>query len=226
MFGWAHHTYLLPTYPWIRYVAYGISMTEWIVLASLILSWRNSLKQPKKETYPMAYRFLMATDFWLFLNLILALLFSIPAINFFTHGTHVTVAHAMGTTIGINTTILISGLLFIAKKVYPDFNSRGYFIRKGFWVFNISLFIFWCSLLTAGIKKSYWMYVVKEGLFSEMQEGLTWVYIAVFISGIGLFISISMVVLPLLRFFISSVRLQKPRQKYSLLLLRNFFRKG
>ncbi len=31
MFGWAHHTYILPISPWIRYLAYVTSMTEWIV---------------------------------------------------------------------------------------------------------------------------------------------------------------------------------------------------
>ena len=199
MFGWAHHTYMLPTQPWIRYVAYGISMTEWVVLGSMILSWKKSLGPSKKEAYPMAYRFLMATDFWIFLNLILALLFSIPAINFFTHGTHVTVAHSMGTTIGINTTILLSSLLFILSKVNGNFNTSQLYIRRGFQLFNVSLFFFWCALLAAGIKKSYWMYVVKEGLFSEMQEGLIVVYSLVFVFGIGLFVSMLMIAIPMLR---------------------------
>ncbi len=65
MFGWAHHTYLLPTQPWIRYVAYGISMTEWIVLASIIYNWKRSVLKVEKENNPMAYRFLLATDFWI-----------------------------------------------------------------------------------------------------------------------------------------------------------------
>ena len=75
MFGWAHHTYLLPTQPWIRYVAYAISMTEWVVLASIIYNWKHSVLKVEKENHPMAYRFLLSTDLWIFLNIILALLF-------------------------------------------------------------------------------------------------------------------------------------------------------
>ena len=48
MFGWAHHTYIIPHKPWIRILAYGISMTEWIILGSMILNWRKSLNQKQK----------------------------------------------------------------------------------------------------------------------------------------------------------------------------------
>ncbi|HBC02618.1 MAG TPA: hypothetical protein DC015_00085, partial [Aequorivita sp.] len=178
MFGWAHHTYLLPTQPWIRYVAYAISMTEWIVLASIIYNWKRSVLKIEKENHPMAYRFLLATDFWIFINIILALLFSIPAINFFTHGTHVTVAHSMGTTIGINTTILFSALFFIAHYVRPQLKTDTKWVKRGFVAFNISLFIFFVSLIIAGAKRSYWMYVSKEGSFAEMQDSIVPYYIS------------------------------------------------
>jgi len=74
--------YLVPTQPWIRYVTYAISMTEWIVLASIIYNWTRSVLKVEKENHLMAYRFLLSTDLWIFLNIIIALLFSIPAINF------------------------------------------------------------------------------------------------------------------------------------------------
>src|SRR5690554_7380910 len=59
---------------------------------------------------------MLLADFWIFLNIILALLISIPAINLFTHGTHITVAYSMGTTIGINTLILLSSVTFILEQ--------------------------------------------------------------------------------------------------------------
>ncbi len=206
MFGWAHHTYLLPTQPWIRYVAYAVSMTEWIVLASIIYNWKRSVLKVEKENHPMAYRFLLATDFWIFLNIILALLFSIPAINFFTHGTHITVAHSMGTTIGINTTILFSALFFILHQLYPDFETDRKWVKRGFVSFNISLFFFWISLLIAGGKKSYWMYVSKNGLFSEMQDSLIPYYISFFIFGIGIFVSLLIVAFPIFKAFFHKIK--------------------
>lgn len=206
MFGWAHHTYLLPTQPWIRYVAYAISMTEWIVLASIIYNWKRSVLKVEKENHPMAYRFLLATDFWIFINIILALLFSIPAINFFTHGTHITVAHSMGTTIGINTTILFSALFFIAHHLRPKLKMDTRWVMRGFVAFNISLFIFFVSLIIAGAKRSYWMYVSKEGSFAEMQDSIVPYYISFFIFGIGIFVSLLIVATPIFKALLQKIK--------------------
>ena len=51
------------------------------------------------------------------LNLVLSISISIPAINFYTHGTHITVAHAMGSTIGINTLLLLASITLIVDDV-------------------------------------------------------------------------------------------------------------
>lgn len=199
MFGWAHHTYIIPIQPWIRYVAYGISMTEWIVLGYIIYTWKQSLSTKSKQEHSTAYKFLIAADFWVFLNLILALLFSIPSINFFTHGTHITVAHSMGTTIGINTTILLASVFFIVSKINTGYNTNQLLIKRSYYLFNISLFFFWCSLLYAGIKKSNWMYFTKDILFSEMQDSLYYIYIAFLVFGIGIVISITILSIVLMK---------------------------
>lgn len=84
MFGWAHHTYFLPTLPWIRYVAYIVSMSEWIVLASIIYDWKRVIVVSSSHKHYMAIRLMKTADFWIFCNLILALIISIPAINYYT----------------------------------------------------------------------------------------------------------------------------------------------
>ena len=206
MFGWAHHTYLLPTQPWIRYVAYGISMTEWIVLAYIIYTWKRSVLKVEKENHPMAYRFLLATDLWIFINIIIALLFSIPAINFYTHGTHITVAHSMGTTIGINTTILFSALFFIVHHLFPTYETVRKWTIRGFVAFNISLFFFCASLFAAGVKRSYWMYITKDGPFAEMQESMVPYYISFFIFGIAIFISLLIVAVPIFKLLLLKLK--------------------
>jgi nitric oxide reductase subunit B len=208
MFGWAHHTYIIPMQPWIRFVAYGISMTEWLLLAHIIYSWKQSLSAQKKETHSMAYKFLITADFWVLLNLILALFFSIPAINFFTHGTHITVAHSMGTTIGINTSILFAALFFIASKINLKDINYTFYAKKGIVLYNVFLMLFWVTLLIAGIKKSHWMYFTKEILFSEMQDSLHFVYISFFVFGIGLVVLILIITTPLLRYFIKYLKIK------------------
>ncbi|HSD14348.1 MAG TPA: cbb3-type cytochrome c oxidase subunit I [Flavobacterium sp.] len=197
MFGWAHHIYIVPTAPWVRYVAYGISMTEWIILFHMIYEWKKSLPESAKIKNLISYKFLVMADAWVFLNLILALLFSIPAINFFTHGTHITVAHSMGTTIGINTTILLASVLFIVNQIKPNFNLSQ--VKIGFRIFNISLLLFWLSLLIAGMKRSYWMYFTKGIPFAEMQSQTHWVYVSFLLFGIGIFIGLLLIVVPVLK---------------------------
>ncbi len=207
MFGWAHHTYIIPTEPWIRYVAYGISMTEWVILGYMIYSWRKSLSEEKKANNTMAYRFLMAADFWIFINLILALLISIPIINFFTHGTHITVAHSMGTTIGINTTILLSSLFYIAARIDTGFKDNIKQLLSGFYIFNGSLLVFFGALIAAGLKRSEWIYFSKNTPFAEMKINLANNYFVFLIAGIVMFISILMLAIPLFKVFLKAYKI-------------------
>ena len=198
MLGWAHHTYIIPTQEWIRYLAYGVSMTEWIIFFHIIYSWKKSLTKQEKQTYCITYKLLLATDFWVFLNIILALLFSIPAINFFTHGTHITVAHSMGTTIGINTTILLASLFFVVGKVKqePIVFSQ---LKKTFYAYNGFLLLFLATLLYAGTVRSNWMYFTKDVPFSEMQSSLHKAYVGFFLFGVGLVVTLLIFAFKLLK---------------------------
>lgn len=199
MFGWAHHIYIVPVAPWIRYLSYATSMTEWIILFHIIYTWKKSLSQSKKALFSLSYRFLAMADFWIFLNLILALLFSIPAINLFTHGTHITVAHSMGTTIGINTTILLASATYIVSLIKPHLNLYSLRNRIGLKMFQISLLGFWISLLVAGARKSNWMYFSKGVAFSQMQQSLHTVYVFFLLFGIGIFGGLLLIVIPILK---------------------------
>jgi nitric oxide reductase subunit B len=210
MFGWAHHTYIIPHKPWIRILAYGISMTEWIILGSMILNWRKSLNQ-KQKINSQAYKWLLSTDVWIFLNLVLALLISIPTINLFTHGTHITVAHSMGTTIGINSTILIAAIFYVVSKENKFFLNR---YRKrlniAFWLFHISFFIFWSSLLYSGYLKVIWdqMDVTKTS-FSEFFADLKPVIHVLVSGGLFLFISIEFITNPLIKALINKSKKER-----------------
>ena len=120
MFNWGHHIYLLPTEKYIHYIAYGVSMTEWIILLRIFYKWSGQIKENKQHYFFFPYRFLMAADYWVIVNLAMGILMSIPAINLYTHGTHITVGHAMGTTIGINVMIILAAAFYFLK---PSFNN-------------------------------------------------------------------------------------------------------
>ena len=197
MFGWAHHVYILPTAPWIRYLAYGISMTEWIILFSIIYDWKKSLSAAKKSEFTLAYQFIRLSDFWIFLNIILALLISIPAVNLFTHGTHITVAHAMGTTIGINTMILLASVTYILETNNSAIAVKR--IQVGTRIFNLSFVLFWICLLLMGLRKTYWTHFEQAISFGQFQHSMHWFYLLFVLFGLGLLIGLYLIAFELLK---------------------------
>jgi len=192
MFGWAHHTYFVPSAAWIRHLAYAVSMTELFILGRIIWNWKSSLSSAKKHLHHIAYYFLISSEVWIFLNLILALLISVPAINIFTHGTYITVAHSMGSTIGINSMILLASVFFILHENCSLAKSiRG--IKVGYWLTNIALIIFWCSLIGAGYNKAI-LSSNSELSFVEIMDQLSSYFITFAISGLILCIGLLVIV--------------------------------
>ena len=60
LFGWAHHTYMLPQSEWIRWMAFFISMTEWVILATLLWDWaqpfdRKVWREQPQHRIPRAF---------------------------------------------------------------------------------------------------------------------------------------------------------------------------
>jgi nitric oxide reductase subunit B len=200
IFNWAHHIYIVPNALWVRYIAYGISMTELIILGKIIWNWKRDLSKALRDFHILAIRFIVASDVWILLNLILAILLSIPAINIFTHGTHLTVAHAMGSTIGINTMILTASCLFLI----PDLTNNQFSIRQGkiisvgFWVMNIILLFFWLALILAGYHKGY-LVIADKLTFQEIMLVIKPYLTVIAVTGIGIFAGILMIFAPQLK---------------------------
>lgn len=201
LFGWAHHIYIVPSAIWIRMISYVMSMTELLILAKIIIDWKNSLEEAKKDFHIVSYKFIVASDVWVFLNLILALTISIPAVNVYTHGTHVTVAHSMGSSIGINTMILLASVFFLVKDVTKsEFSvAQKKQISFGFWMFNMFFTVFWVSLILAGIQKGF--FTVEDKLsFQEIMHKIYPVLLVFAFSGIGIITGLLLIAFPLLQF--------------------------
>lgn len=191
MFNWGHHMYTMTTEPYVRYIGYAVSMTEWVFLLKIIYSWKISVNQAKRLFHYFSYRFIIASETWVFLNLGLALLMSIPAFNLYTHGTHITVAHAMGTTIGINSMILMAaGFEFFTGWCF-NLNKGNRLLKISFWTAQISLLVFWLSLILAGFAKGFWQMGERHESFTQMMQNLTPFFIVFIVSGFAFFLAIS-----------------------------------
>lgn len=185
MFNWGHHIYNLPASSWIRHVSYAISMTEWLILINIIQGFKAKLGQDRKHRHLLSYRFIIAAEYWVLLNLVLALFMSIPAVNRYTHGTHITVAHAMGATIGINTMILLSSLGYVLRIENLEAFWRKKLMR-GFAIVQASLLVFWLSLITAGVLKAWRETGLRLGSFDEIMQPVRIVLHVFVLAGFGL----------------------------------------
>ena len=203
MFNWGHHTYIVPAQTWIKTVAYIISMTELLIVGNIIYNWRKTMSEARKNFHSLPYRFLSAADLWIFLNLILAITISVPAINYYTHGTFITVAHAMGATIGINSMIMFASCFCVAELNNNDEKFSSAKLKSGFWIINTSLAVFWCSLIGAGITKSMIMKVGETLQFYESMSSQMPFYYLILFSGTGIITGIILLGMPLLKKFAS-----------------------
>jgi nitric oxide reductase subunit B len=199
MFNWGHHIYTLPTEKHVKYIGYAVSMTEWIFFARIVYDWRKTLTAIRAGHPGMPYRFLMAADIWVFLNMAQAIAMSIPFINRFTHGTHITVAHAMGTTIGINSMILLAACFEFAHARVMEFDRR--WLKISFWTFQFSLLLFWLSLNAMGIMKGYWQLSMHRESYSSMMLSLRPMFFVFISAGCGLFLSLGYFVTLLVKIF-------------------------
>lgn len=199
MFNWGHHIYTLPTYPYVKHISYAVSMTELFILGRIIWQWKSSVSTARKNYHYTAYRFLMAADIWIFLTLILAIAMSVPAINLYTHGTHITVAHTMGATIGINSFLLLAIAFDILKDSCVPLTKSIKWINRGYYTANISLLIFWISLIAAGVLKAKWQMNNTKIPFSTMMLQLRPYFILFFLSGITLISGLYLILFPLIK---------------------------
>jgi nitric oxide reductase subunit B len=189
MFNWGHHTYVVPANPVIRQVSYIISMTELILLANILITWSASFKKAPVAGYNLSYRFFRTADVWVLLNLVLAIVISVPYINQCTHGTQITVAHAMGATIGINTLLLMGCITFLFEKQMNNHAAKT--VNIGLKVMHISLVCFWLSLIGAGVVRS--MAQQQQIYFVQLSERVQPYLKFVSASGLFLVIGICMV---------------------------------
>jgi nitric oxide reductase subunit B len=198
MFNWGHHTYIVPAAPWVKTVAYVISMTELLILAHLIFQWRKTMSTARKNYHIIPYRLLSFADVWIILNLILAIAISVPAWNYYTHGTHITVAHAMGTTIGINTMLLFASVFYIIQSGNSELpGGRKKLAGSGILIANISLLIFWIAMLGSGTAKI----ISKQNNepFSSMMEKIQpWFKVFTY-SGTFVFVGLFIMIIAALR---------------------------
>ena len=125
--NYAHHTYHLPQSHVIKWVAFGASMLEIILLVGVIREVAAALskRRPAHDRGPgVVERFVGLSKRWNSFLLALAIAISVPPWNALIHGTHVVMAHAMGSEIAIDTYILLGFFAFALAGMFPKREVR------------------------------------------------------------------------------------------------------
>lgn len=196
--NFVHHTYHLPQSHVVKYISFSVSMAEVLILLKVLIditllsrSWRHL------ERFPLARLFIVSATLWTGLQLVLALLMSIPPINALLHGTHIVAAHVMGSMIGIDSMILWA---FFSCLSRPG-GKRGRAIFFAGIGVNVFLLMQWTALLLSGAGRGVMVYT---GTIPSWYPGLSEIFPAVFmLAGSGLLLSIGTLIVcwigPLLR---------------------------
>jgi nitric oxide reductase subunit B len=157
--NYAHHTYHLPQSHMIKWVSFVVSMLEVIILVIVFREVTAAMARTRRqhEAAPtLTDRLFTLSKGWNLFLLSVALLISVPPLNTLIHGTHVVMAHAMGSEIAIDSYILLGVFAAILSELFPkrevrEFHIDGPAARRWLGVLNASLAGLVALLLVRGL---------------------------------------------------------------------------
>ena len=156
--------------------------------------------------FPEVFKFLIAVNFWNFFGAgVLGIIINLPIMNYFEHGTYLTVNHAHAALMGVYGNISLAALLFASRLMIKDKKWNTKIVNLSFWSINIGLMLMVVlDLFPAGsiqfkavVEQGLWYGRSSEFIDSGTFHSLTWM------RGIGASVFFFGGVLPL-TWFISS----------------------
>ena len=131
-----------------------------------ILEYRSILKRGKPFPYKWPLYFLVASSFWNFLGAaVFGFLINLPLINYYEHGTYLTMNHAHGALFGVYGLFSIGLLLFSWRGLVDKAHWRDGILKVSFWGFNLGLLLLtFGTLFPVGIYQTWTSY--QEGLWA------------------------------------------------------------
>jgi nitric oxide reductase subunit B len=167
--GTAHHYFWYggPSF-WVGWGAIFSSM-EPVPLLTLVvrglMEYREIRSQGKEFSYKWPMYFLVAASFWNFLGAgIFGFLINLPIINFYEHGTYLTMHHAHTAMFGTYGMLSIALLLFSWRGLVDKAYWKDGILKLSFWGLNGGLFLLaFGTLLPIGAMQAWTAF--KDGLW-------------------------------------------------------------
>ncbi len=176
--GTAHHYYWFGGAAfWVGWGAVFSSM-EPVPLITLVvrglMEYREIQKQGREFSYKWPMYFLVAASFWNFLGAgIFGFLINLPIINYYEHGTYLTMHHGHTAMFGTYGMLSVALLLFSWRGLVDKAHWNDNILKVSFWGLNGGLFLMaFGTLLPVGalqtwvaFKEGYW--VARSAEFFE-----------------------------------------------------------
>jgi len=167
--GTAHHYFWFggPSF-WLGLGAVFSSL-EPIPLFGLVvrglLEYKSIRKEGKEFPYKWPLYFLVASSFWNFLGAgVFGFLINLPIVNYYEHGTYLTMNHAHGALFGVYGMLSIGLLLFSWRGLVQRAYWNDKILKISFFGFNIGLFLLTLgTLFPVGVLQAWTSY--KDGLW-------------------------------------------------------------
>ncbi|MBM5812719.1 MAG: nitric-oxide reductase [Gammaproteobacteria bacterium] len=170
-------------------------------------------RRPETFSQREAFAFLLAMNFWNFFGAgVFGFIINLPIVNYYEHGTYLTVNHGHAALMGVYGNLALAAALFCARCLIRPEHWNSALLRRAFWSLNLGLALMvLLDLFPAGIYQL--LAVLQHGLAEARSEDfiqgqtfqmLTWARIA----GGALFVLGG--VLPLAWFFLSRLGARRP----------------
>ena len=173
-------------------------------------------KQLGNFGFPEVFLFLIAVNFWNFFGAgVLGIIINLPIMNYFEHGTYLTVNHAHAALMGVYGNISIAALLFASRLLIKDKNWNTKVVTFSFWSINVGLMLMVVlDLFPAGsiqfkavVERGLWFGRSSEFVDYGVFNSLTW------LRGIGATVFFAGGVIPLTWFIVSRVKSLKSKAR-------------
>ena len=165
----------------------------------------NSAVTGSSFGFSEAFLFLIAVNFWNFFGAgVFGLIINLPIINYYEHGTYLTVNHGHAALMGVYGNLSIAAVLFCSRHVITARRWNVRLLRSTFWAINVGLLLMVVmDTFPAGVlqfksvvENGYWVARSQEFILGGTFQVLTWMRA---VGGVLFFAG----VVPLLYFMIS-----------------------
>jgi nitric oxide reductase subunit B len=166
--------------------------------------------------FPEVFLFLVAVNFWNFFGAgVMGIIVNLPIMNYFEHGTYLTINHAHAALMGVYGNVSLAAMLFASKMLLKTKYWNAKSIRIVFWSINAGLMLMVIlDLFPAGavqfkavVEKGLWYGRSTEFIESGTFETLTW------LRGIGATLFFFGGTIPLAWFMVTRIRSLKETKK-------------